>query len=104
MFAPYFHVGFTCRVCTRKFFSVTKPLAMGYLWLPFVPPWATYCLVAEGPLLCAVPPKNCQNFSSVIFASFLNRFYLPCLYSETIFATKPLAMGYLWLPIVIWQM
>ena len=52
--------------------------------------------------MCCLP-KNCQTFSSVMFASFFNRFYLPRLYSDILFATKPLAMGYL-LFSVVWPM
>ena len=85
------------------------------LWLPFALPWATYCLVAIGHLLWAVPIKIVQVFKSLMFSSFSFTFYLPRLHSEISSSTKPLAtwlpivcycltMGYLWLPIVIHQM
>ena len=66
--------------------------------------------------LMGFPNKNLSKvFKSLMFASFSFGSYLPRLHSETIFATKPLAtglpivshcfsMGYLWLPIVIYQM
>ena len=78
-------------------------VAQGYpsLWLPFVPPWATLCLVANGHLLWAVPIKIFKIFQSLMFVSFSYRFHLPRLHYKIISATKPLAMGYLLFPIVL---
>ena len=65
--------------------------------------------------LMGCPHKNVKTFQSLMFSSISCRLYLPRLYLEISSFTKFMAtglpivsycltMGYLWLPIVIWQM
>ena len=88
------------------------------LWLPFVLPWATYCLVAKSSQrssLMGWSYKNCQNVSKsdvcLVFISFSlalfvfrNNFFHQTLGYWLPIVSYCLTMGYIWPPIVICQM